>query len=187
MEGIKEGATSSSRGERLVQVSCHPRPGLSACTCHLPMEKPPATAGRRLWGHSVPAPTDPIHQTSLLETTNECRTLFPLAVCPGPPLPIHIHSLAYTDGQTPTETRLPPPSCSGAYADSQCLQHVMSHLSWTCSFPLPTAHTSPQARLPLPLSLCLSLTHLQTCTLYSLLVLLLSRSVVSDSLQPHGL
>ena len=93
--------------------------------------------------------------------------LFPLAVCPGPPVPIHVHSLTHTDGQTPTETRLPPPSCSGAYEDSQCLQHVMSHLSWACFLPLPTAHTSPQARLPLSLPLSLSHTHTNMHTIFS--------------------
>ena len=163
-----------------------PPPGLSPGTCHLTMEKSLATAGLRLCCRRVLVPTDPIHQTPLLERTDGCRTLFPLAVCPGPPVPIHIHSLTHTDGQTPTETRLPPPSCSGAYEDSQCLQRVMSHLSWACSFPLPTAHTFPRLDC-LSLSLCLSLTHIQTCAQYSLLALVLSCSIVSDSLQPQGL
>ena len=68
---------------------------------------------------------------------------------------IHSHTQM---ARPPTETRLPPPSCSGAYEDSQCLQHVMSHLSWTCSFPLPTAHTSPRLDC-LSLSPSVSLSH----------------------------
>lgn len=138
-----------------------PAPAASPCRSHWPQLGCGSTVA------SVLAHTDPIYQTPLLERTDGCRMLFPLAVCPGPPVPIHVHSLTHTDGQTPTETRLPPPSCSGAYEDSQCLQHVMSHLSWACSLPLPTAHTSPQARLPLSLPLSLSHTHTNMHTIFS--------------------